>query len=91
MYVKIVRPNQGDSLYECTRFFIEPCSEGPERFTHSIVTLESTNPLNNVYIGALDRTQVEIYVMNDQGKTIERYAPIGQVANSEQSEVRRLN
>ena len=68
MYVKIVRgPNDG--IYECHRFLMSPV-EGT--FRDSNVTLESNQPNGSVSL-IVDRTSADIYVMNADGRTIERY------------------
>jgi hypothetical protein len=70
MFVKLVFHDGRASLYQCDRFFIAPV---PGSYTFSEVTLESNHPNGSVSLGQLDRTQVNIFVMNDQGRTIESY------------------
>ena len=70
MYVKLRFRTGHESLYQCDRFFINPTTGS---FTHADITLESNHPEGCVSIGSLDRTQLDIFVMNDQGKTIETY------------------
>lgn len=71
MYVKFMfHPDGREALYQCDRFFLSPI---PGSYDASDVHLESNHPNGSVTVGAIDRREVSIYVMNDQGKTIESY------------------
>jgi hypothetical protein len=72
MYVKLVRVGEAESVYECDRYFIRPTNEAG----FFDITLESDREWGYVYLGAIDRTKTSIYVMNNDGKTIEHYAPV---------------
>lgn len=66
MYVKVVSVST-ESIYECERFLMRPV-EGT--FKDSVIDLESSRGAVSIEV---DRTKSDIYVMNADGRTIDRY------------------
>jgi hypothetical protein len=72
MFVKFKSLDNRESIYQCDRFFLTPHPES----SLGEISLEADTPPPNgscIHIGELDLTTVSIFVMNDQGRTIETY------------------
>ena len=72
MFLKVIRHDEGskryESLYECQRIHTHWSNKGEGVL--NFVLEGDNNSTNNVVIDGLDR--IIVYIMNSEGKTIER-------------------
>ena len=80
MFINIIR-EQDDGrracgIYECDRVFLRPTTEGPNGTPpreHDVeVNMESNGPGGSITL-VLDKQTTELYVMNENGRTIDSY------------------
>lgn len=74
MIVKIVNTadSLGESLYECSRLHVRPTID-PGGVRERSVFFDMEGPTECVSIAFPVGTGVQVYVMNNEGKTVDRY------------------
>jgi len=70
MVIKLLFTEDRLSLYECERFLMTPILDRPAHIDEQRLSMESATGSVTVEI---DRSDVDIFVMNDEGRTLERY------------------
>lgn len=73
MFVRIRQPNDRAVLYDAVKVFFD--GEADEREENVHLTIETADRKHRRVV---DKTKEEVYLMNDQGETIEayRWAPL---------------
>ena len=80
MFVRIVRNGkkmfkdqslQEDSVYECARVFLKPIEDSAHAVGSVLVTIEKPN--DSVSIEVVKDGNTEVYLMNNDGRTIDSY------------------
>lgn len=73
MFIKIIRANEEDRnstrTYQCDSYIVEPVSGSLDEWTITLERYGSELAISTTY--KITDTKLRIYVLNDQGKTID--------------------